>query len=607
MRQKRYLIDALVVSALIAVIVYIIVRTTLFLFAEYTWIEKFFAIMLIFGEFFVLIHGFGYALNVFRVSRKRKEPDFTGSVLKTEPFVAILVAARHEPKEILESTFRSISNLNYRNKAIYFLDDSSDEKYIQEADELTRDYHLNLFRRKERHGAKAGVVNDCLKQLNQKYVAIFDADQNPLPEFLNTLIPIMERDTKLSFIQTPQFYTNIEESRVARGSAFQQAVFYEYICEGKSTQGSMFCCGTNIVFRRDALMDVGGLDESTVTEDFATSVKLHAKGWKSLYYGHVYAFGMGPENLLGYFKQQFRWATGTIAVFKKLMWRLLTRPFSLTPAQWWEYLLSSSYYLIGIAFFALMICPVTYILFKVPSFFVKPEIYFLAFLPYIMLSMSVFYTVLGTRHYKIKDLFLGQMLGIITFSVYIRGAISALLGVKVTFGVTEKTKGKALPYIRLWPQLVMLTLNFVAFVWGLNRFIYERQLAVLVNGFWAFYHFMVLSGIFYLNEEEPSKLSCKRLLKGVEFKYEVIEGTRKDIDLSKATWKDCVSVFLSEYLVAGTLVMCNVTLPDKEAALFEGKAIWSSKKKSYKGFETSIGIIAASSDDKDRLRKAMRK
>ena len=80
-----------------------------------------------------------------------------------------------------------------------------------------------------------------------------------------------------------------------------------------------------------------------------------------------------------------------------------------------------------------------------------------------------------------------------------------------------------------------------------------------------------------------------------------------DIGLSKTTWKDCVSVFLPEYLVAGTLVMCKAALPDKEAAIFEGKVIWSSKKKSYKGFETSIGIIAASGDDKDRLRKAMRK
>jgi len=499
---KRDLFNALAILSLIAILVYVITRTTLFLFTEYTPIEKFFSILLISGESFVLIHAFGYVFNILRVFRNPKsEEKAVYDRLKEEPSVAILVAARHEPKEVLEDTFITITSMNYKNKQVYFLDDSSDEKYKKEAEELANDYNLILFRRNQRHGAKAGIINDCLKTLTQEYVTIFDADQNPLPDFLNILIPVIEKDQDLGFVQTPQFYSNIEKSRVARGAAFQQAVFYEYICEGKNTDGAMFCCGTNIVFRRKALMEVGGLDESTVTEDFATSVKLHAKGWKSLYYNHTCAFGMGPENLTGYFKQQFRWATGTIAVFKKLFWKFLTRPFSLKPLQWWEYLLSSSYYLVGLAFFVLMICPVMFLLFKIPSFFAKPEIYFLAFIPYILLSVSVFYMVLGTRNYKIKDLFLGQLLGALTFTVYIRGAISALLGFKTTFGITEKTKGNALPYIMLWPQVVMIFLNFIALVWGMNRFIYERNLAILVNGFWVLYHFGVLSSIFYFNEE----------------------------------------------------------------------------------------------------------
>ena len=500
-KTKRLLLDVLILSTILAILVYLVVRTTLFLFVEYSWVEKFFAVILIFGEFFVLLHGLGYALNVLRVFRKAPDEPRKYAAPAEEPSVAILVAARHEPKEVLENTFITLRNLSYGNKEIYFLDDSSEARYKREAEELANNYDLRLFRRGERHGAKAGIVNDCLKTLTQKYVAIFDADQNPMPNFLNVLVPVMEQNSRLAFIQTPQFYTNTEDSRVARGSAFQQAVFYEYICEGKNMRGAMFCCGTNVMFRRRALLEVGGLDESTVTEDFATSVKLHAAGWESLYYNHVHAFGMGPENLLAYYKQQFRWATGTIAVFKKMIFRLITKPFSLSLRQWWEYLLSSSYYLVGLAFFFLMICPVIYLLFRVPSFFARPEIYFLAFLPYIIFSMSVFYMVLGARNYKARDLFTGQLLGITTFSVYIRGAVSALLGVKVSFGVTGKAKGKALPYIRLWPQITMLSLNFIAFAWGMNRFFYERHPAVLVNGFWALYHFIVLSSIFYFNQE----------------------------------------------------------------------------------------------------------
>jgi len=504
---KRDIFSALTLLAVIAILVYVVARTALFLFAEYAPIEKLFAIMLIVGEFFVLLHALGYVFNIVKVFRKQKED--TGKQQldiskegQDEPSVAILVAARHEPKEVLRGTFVTINAMNYKNRQVYLLDDSSLDEYKKEADELAQEFNLKLFRRQTRRGAKAGIVNDCLKTLSQEYIAIFDADQNPMPDFLNAVIPILGQDTKLAFVQTPQFYSNIEESNVSRAAAFQQAVFYEYIREGKNTENAMFCCGTNIVFRRKALMDADGLDESTVTEDFATSVKIHTKGWRSIYYPHVCAFGMGPVNLNGYYKQQFRWATGTLSVFKKLIWQFFTKPFSLRPVQWWEYLLSSSYYLVGLAFFCLMICPVIYLLFKVPSFFAKPEVYFLAFIPYIMLSTAIFYMVLGTRHYKIKDLFLGQLLAASTFSVYIRGAISALLGFKTTFGITEKVKGRALPYFRLWPQLAMVYLSFVALVWGVNRFIYEKNMAILINGFWVLYHFLTLSSIFYFNEEK---------------------------------------------------------------------------------------------------------
>ncbi|HNX91583.1 MAG TPA: glycosyltransferase, partial [Candidatus Omnitrophota bacterium] len=462
MGRKRNFIDALVLVTVIAILVYVIMRTVTFLMAEYGPIDKAMAIILIAGEFFILLHSIGYALDVGRAVRREEKtyPDLPAQ----KPSVAILVAARHEPKEVLAKTFITLINLNYPNKTVYFLDDSSDEEYLREAEEICREYGLRLYRRKERHGAKAGIINDCLKMLSDKYVAIFDADQNPMPEFLNALIPILEGDPKLAFVQTPQFYTNIGDSPVSRGAAFQQAVFYEYICEGKSAGDAMFCCGTNIVFRRDALVSVGGFDESTVTEDFATSIKLHSSGWKSLYYGRVSAFGMAPKDLAGYFKQQFRWAAGTVSVFRTLLRILLTKPFSLNLLQWWEYLLSSTYYFIGISFFILMLCPVAYIFFKLPSFFMDPRIYVLAFIPYIVLSISVFYKVLAERRYKVRDLFVGQLLGAAAFSVYIRGAMSGLIGRKLSFGITSKTKGNAIPYIKLWPQISMMILNFSAVV-----------------------------------------------------------------------------------------------------------------------------------------------
>ncbi|MBN1283379.1 MAG: glycosyltransferase [Proteobacteria bacterium] len=502
--MKKLLTSLAFLAAMIAIIVYAIVRIafTMILAPEHVWTEQLFAGMLLAGEMFILVHALGYAAALLRSSTGRQADLGRHHPLTfPPPAVAVLVAARHEPKEVLEQTFRSLVNLSYPNKTVYFLDDSSDEKYMREAEELCEKFNLTLFRRSERRGAKAGIVNDCLSALDQRYVAIFDADQRPIQGFLTTIIPMLESDEGLAFVQTPQYYSNMEESHVAKGATYQQSVFYEYICEAKGSNQSMFCCGTNVAFRREALLSVGGFDESVVTEDFATSLKLHTAGWRSLYYNHVSTFGMGPQMLAAYFKQQDRWARGTVGVLRRVVAQFIRSPASLSIGQWWEYLLSSSYYLIGLAFLFLMACPIAYIFFNVPSFFIHMDIYFSVFIPYITLSLAVFFFTLRARSYRLKQLFIGQLLTYISIPVYVRATLLGLAGVQGKFGITLKGKGTRMSFLSLWPQIVIMFLNFAALAWGINRFFYERDLSVLVNCFWVTYHFLVMNAIFYFNEE----------------------------------------------------------------------------------------------------------
>ncbi|MFA6636689.1 MAG: glycosyltransferase family 2 protein [Candidatus Omnitrophota bacterium] len=607
--KKRMLVDAAGLMAVVSIVVYVVVRAVFVGYSGYSGPDMASALLLLLGEFFIIVHGIGYILNVSRAynSDKIKEDleNRAHQKLSMEPSVAVVVAARHEPKKVLEDTLRSLSDLKYRNKEVYLLDDSTDDKYKKEAEEITKDLGVKLFRREKRHGAKAGIINDCLKTLRHKYIAIFDADQCPLPEFLNRIVPIMESDEKLAFVQTPQFYTNAGESRVAKAATFQQAVFYEYICGGKSSQEAMFCCGTNIVFRKEALDEVGGFDESTVTEDFATSLKLHQKKWRSLYYNHTCAFGMAPENLTGYLKQQYRWANGTISVLKKVLIGLLTRPFSLKFKQWWEYFLSGSYYLVGFAFFILMLFPVMYLLFEIPSFFIRPEIYILTFLPYIMLSMTVFYTVLRERNYTVKDIFIGQLLGSVTFTVYLRAAASSFFGIRTTFGITEKTKGAAVPYIRLWPQLVILLVSYCSVVWGFNRFIYEKEPAILVNIFWAAYHCLVLSSIFYFNRAESGGYVCKKPAKEVSFDYKLVPGPASFEGLSRDTWTCCFKAYTRERVDEGTVLMCKMGNNKGETVVFDGNVFEISSKRTKRGYPCKIGVLTISEKDKQILETEM--
>ncbi|MBL8027149.1 MAG: glycosyltransferase [Fibrobacteres bacterium] len=489
----------------ICICFYFVARVIVIAFPSYSAIDRVFGILLLIGETYILIHALGYLYNVFELSKVADKAGYSELNSDTLPDVAIVVAARHEPKTILQETFTTLSNIDYPKKNIYLLDDSSDDRFIQEANELEKEFNIHVFRRPERHGAKAGIVNDFLRTTTATYVAIFDADQNPMPGFLKKTIPLLENDKNLAFVQTPQFYTNMDISPIASGATFQQAIFYENICEGKNRNNAMFCCGTNVVFRVSALREVNGFDESSVTEDFATSLKLHQAQYKSLYFNHAYAFGMAPETLSAYFKQQSRWATGTIQVFRKLLINFIRRPLSLTPAQWWEYFLAGSYYFIGWSFFCLMVCPAAFLVLDIPSFFVKPSIYFASFLPYFLISLLIFYTTMSGRNYPLRQIYYGTILGLLSFPILMRSAVYGLLGKKVPFVITTKGQFESIPLSSLMPWILMIAVNLLALGFGVRKiYLFGMSIAVVINMFWVLYHTTILSHIFYFNRKPNS-------------------------------------------------------------------------------------------------------
>jgi len=536
-RKISIFIMALLCLTLVSLALYFAVRVMLFLQADFGWQDKVVAFFLLTAEIFILIHGLGYFRNLIKVISKTKSEDSSEEVqLKDFPTVAIIVSSFREPITILEDTLTCFYNLSYPNKRIYFLDDTryglnnsdqnEDSKYRSSIDEMCKRFEVDLFRREWR-GAKAGMINDFLAFTNgsenskfeftnfsetpkggpEKYIIVFDADQNPFPDFAEPLVSLMEQNPRLAFIQTPQYYTNFETNRVARASGLQQSVFFEYICEGKGEQDAMFCCGTNVIFRTEALLDVGGLDETSVTEDFATSLDFHLKGWHSRYISKVCAFGMGAEDLGSFFKQQFRWALGCIGNSRKIIKEFFKGPQRLPLSTWFEYMLSATYYYIGWAFFIMVICPILYLLFDVPTFFSYPGFYFIFFLPYVVLSLSLFFWTLYRRNYAPRDIYSGMALIAVTFPIYMRAAILASLGFKGRFIVTPKGDSKSLPMLRLWPQLTMALISLAAVVWGMLRLYFEEinRGSLILNSLWCLYFFSVFSSVLYFNQPEEGK------------------------------------------------------------------------------------------------------
>jgi cellulose synthase (UDP-forming) len=514
-------------------LIYIISRTILLFGNDYRWYEYALAVLLLMAEMFLIMHGCGYMSEIIRVANHPNQlnPDLEPI---DHPPLAVVVASYKEPLDVLEETLSCFNSIAYKNAYLYLLDDTryadqpnnaALQQYKLDIEALCERMGINLFRHKWHH-AKAGLINDFIyHQIGQpregsdltvfhrtppaggeKYIAIFDADQNPIPSFADPVLGHMEDRADLAFIQTPQYYTNFENNMVARAAGLQQAVFYEFICEGKGTHDSMMCCGTNVVFRMEALMDIGGFEEGSVTEDFATSLSLHMKHWASQYFHHVIAFGLGPEDLGGYFKQQYRWALGSMGVFKEVARAFWKAPTALPAGQWSEYLLSGSYYCIGFVYLIMGLCPVLYILFKVPSYFAKPEMYLMFFIPYFFLTLIAFYSTLGQRHYRVRDVLLGQILIVNSAPVYIRAVIDALLNRKKPFEITPKGESNALPLNQLKIYLICGAINLTALIWGSLRIYYSPNQAapLTANMIWCLYHFVIVNFIFYFNNPEKT-------------------------------------------------------------------------------------------------------
>jgi cellulose synthase (UDP-forming) len=507
-RAYRIVLGAVLIT-LLSMVVYVGARLSTLAADGYTRTEAVLAALLLGAECFLMFHGIGYFWSTVKAAKRDAtvKPDLFEPPA-SEP-VAVLVAAFNESENVLDQTLAAIRAMDYPNVALYLLDDSTKAECREAAPRLAARHNAQLRSRVDRAGYKAGAINDVLPELTEKYGAILDADQRPLQQWLKDVVPSMERDATLAMVQVPQIYVNLEGLPVAEAARYQQAIFFEYICEGKAYSNAVYCCGSNVVIRRDALMsievEVKGrrhfFDEATVTEDFATSLQLHAKGWRSEYVNQRYVLGMGPETLPAYFTQHMRWAMGSLAVGMRVMKLLPRHPRLLTAGQWWEYLLSGSYYFVGFANLVFIAAPIAFLLFDIRPLHTQSQLYLLFFVPYMFFTMNLFFFGMRLRKYPIRGIWLASALSFSTTWTYAKAGVIALLGLKRGFAVTPKGVGGAIPLRRMPAEVTFFTLSAIAAAAGAYHVAFVAfDPSYIVTTVWATYHAVLLSTVlFYFN------------------------------------------------------------------------------------------------------------
>jgi cellulose synthase (UDP-forming) len=224
--------------------------------------------------------------------------------------VDVVVCTYDEPEEILRATLTGVSGLTYPARA-YVLDDGR-RPWVKE---LSERYGATWVTRPDNSHAKAGNINHALAEvLTGDLVLVLDADHVPVPDALERVVGYFE-DPALALVQSPHDFFNFDSVQHYGPGRHDQSVFFEVIMPGKSRHGAAFWCGSASLIRRQALLDVGGVAVETIAEDFHTTIKMHALGWKSTYHSEVLVQGLGPLDLDGYLLQRDRWARGNLDVF----------------------------------------------------------------------------------------------------------------------------------------------------------------------------------------------------------------------------------------------------------------------------------------------------
>lgn len=232
---------------------------------------------------------------------------------------AVVITTFNEDPDMVLDTALSAKLAVGEMGDVFVLDDSTDDQIRRRIDKL-ENHGINIQRRDSRRGYKAGAVNDWLKTHGNKYylLAIFDADQRPLPFLFNSVNQYFA-DENTAFVQIPQYYSEISTA-VSLGAFFQQLPFLRLVMKGRNRVNSAFSLGSGTIYRVKHLREIGGLDESTVTEDISTALDLHSKGLRSTYVDKpLIWFGLPPKNIAAYWVQQGRWSLGGYQLLPKLL------------------------------------------------------------------------------------------------------------------------------------------------------------------------------------------------------------------------------------------------------------------------------------------------
>ena len=239
------------------------------------------------------------------------------------PLVTVQLPVFNE-QFVIERLIDAAAALDYPRDCLHIqvLDDSTDETTALAAAKVTQyqnqGFHITLHHRHNREGYKAGALATGLQLAQGEFMAIFDADFQPKPDFLRQTVPHFLTDPQLGMIQVRWEHLNHHQSSLTAAQAIAMDKHFA-IDQAVRFRANYFpkFNGSGGIWRRECLERSGGWQDDTVCEDLCLSTRAVLHGWRFQFLPHVTAPAELPLSMTAYKNQQARWAKGSAQCLSK--------------------------------------------------------------------------------------------------------------------------------------------------------------------------------------------------------------------------------------------------------------------------------------------------
>ena len=254
--------------------------------------------------------------------QNKNAPKFNLLDAKEIPYVTIQLPVYNE-EYVMERLLANIAKIEYPKSKleIQVLDDSTDDTVVDTAQKIKALQESGLdiqhIRRENRQGFKAGALKEGLLTAKGDFIAIFDADFLPDPDWLKKTV-IYFKDEEIGVVQTRWGHINRDYSTLTKIQAFALDAHFTLEQVGRNAKGHFINFnGTAGIWRKECILDAGNWEGDTLTEDLDLSYRAQLKNWKFKYLEDVETPAELPVVISAARSQQFRWNKGGAENFRK--------------------------------------------------------------------------------------------------------------------------------------------------------------------------------------------------------------------------------------------------------------------------------------------------